>query len=147
MAQTDLTQAEIEVLLERQRIVRVCFSRAEEQYLLPVGYFWSDGTLNLLLSAGKKTAMALANPRVAFQVDDAAERGMLDWSSVTGEGDVEIVEDALAQQRIAIALIARFPELAQWGEEESQRKAGAMVFARIRPVWMTGRSFRPALSS
>lgn len=138
---SELTQSEIETLLQGQRVVRVCFSFGGAQYLLPVGFAWMDGHMHLMLAAGKKTAMLRANPRVAFQVDDSAERGMLDWSSVTGEGDVDIVEDPAVQARIAIALLARFPELAQWGGEEARRKEGSMLFARIRPQWITGRRF------
>ncbi|MHB0972539.1 MAG: pyridoxamine 5'-phosphate oxidase family protein [Thermoanaerobaculia bacterium] len=141
MAFSELTPAGIETFLDGQRVVRLCFSFGGSQYLLPVGYAWMDGYMHLMLAAGKKTAMLRANPRVAFQVDDSAERGMLDWSSVTGEGEVDIVEERSVQARIAIALLARFPELAQWGEEEARKKEGSMLFARIRPQWMTGRRF------
>src|SRR5687768_3365203 len=144
MAQRELKDAEIEGLLRSQRIVRIAFDAFGERYLLPLGYVWREGMLYLMLSAGRKTRMAAANPRVAFQVDDAAETGLLSWSSVTGEGEIAWVEDAAEKSVIRSLLLARFPELAAWGREQAQEKqaAGALLFACLRPIVLTGRSFR-----
>ncbi len=143
MAQRELSREEIEQLLGEQRIIRVAFSAQGKLYLLPLGYLWLDGALHLMTSAGQKTAMAAASPRVAFQIDDAPEKGMLAWSSVTGEGEWEVIADREVQQRIAGELMGRFPELREWAARESAGKqaAAALVFARIRPLWMTGRAF------
>ncbi len=143
MAQRELTPEEIEHVLREQRIVRVAFSSGGTLYLVPLGFVWLDGALHLMTSAGQKTAMAAASPRVAFQIDDEAEKGMLAWSSVTGEGDWEVVTDRDAQTRTGSALISRFPELREWAAREAADKSAAasMVFARIRPLWMTGRAF------
>ena len=145
MAQRELTPGEIDELLRSQRIVRVGFSSSDRLYLLPLGYVWLDGALHLMTSAGQKTDMAAANARVAFQIDDSAERGMIGWSSVTGEGDWELVTSKASQVKLGAALIARFPELISWSNRETARKAasGALLFARIRPIWMTGRAFLP----
>ncbi len=143
MAQRELTGDEIEQLLREQRIVRVAFFANGMLYLLPLGYIWIDGALHLMTSAGQKTAMAAESPRVAFQIDNAPEKGMLAWSSVTGEGKWEVIRDSEVQRRIAGELIGRFPELREWAVRESAGKqaAAALVFARIKPLWMTGRAF------
>ena len=146
MAQRELTRDEIELLMREQRTIRVAFSVPGRLYLLPLGYVWLDGALHLMTTAGQKTEMASASGRVAFQLDDSAEKGMLGWSSVTGEGEWEIVADGATQKMIAAALIARFPELREWAAREASVKesAGALLFARIKPVWITGRAFQYA---
>lgn len=143
MAQRELTREEIEQLLRSQRIVRVAFSANGHLYLLPLGYVWLDDALHLMTSAGRKTVMAAANRRVAFQLDDSAEHGMIGWSSVTGEGEWEIVDAHIAQAKIGALLLARFPELLSWATRETIQKgsSAALLFARIKPLWMTGRSF------
>jgi uncharacterized protein len=145
MAQRELTGDEIDALLRSQRIVRIAFSGGNRMYVLPLGYLWTDGALHLMTSAGQKTAMADANARVAFQIDDAAETGMLGWSSITGEGEWEVITAKAAQMKVGAALIARFPELLSWSNREAAKKAtsGALIFARIKPLWMTGRAFLP----
>ncbi|HEX9407400.1 MAG TPA: pyridoxamine 5'-phosphate oxidase family protein [Thermoanaerobaculia bacterium] len=143
MAQRELTREEIEQLLRSQRIVRVAFSVEGRLYLLPLGYVWLDGALHLMTSAGQKTEMAAANGRVAFQVDDSAEHGMIGWSSATGEGEWEIITAKMEQMKIGAVLVARFPELLSWANRETIKKesSAALIFARIKPLWMTGRTF------
>lgn len=143
MAQRDLDQKEIEALLRSQRVARVAFSSPSRVYVIPLGYVWFDQALHLVTTSGQKTKMAAANTRVAFQVDDATDQRLLAWSSVTGEGAWEIVVDRAVQQRILASLLSRFAELGQWTAKEYSEKesAGAVVFARIKPIWMTGRRF------
>lgn len=143
MAQGQLDQSEIEELLRRERIVRVAFSANDRLYLLPLGYVWFDGALHLMTMSGQKTAMASSNPHVAFQIDDSPAAGLLGWSSITGEGTWEIITDQTLQTTIGKALLGRFPELREWAEAESAGKASAneLLFARIRPLRMTGRRF------
>ncbi len=143
MGQRALEDAEIERVLLGQRVVRVAFSADGSLYLLPLGYVWFHGALHLVTSTGQKTRMAASSARVAFQIDDFAATGMLGWSSVTGEGEWEVVTEGAVQKRALAALLEVFPELKQWGMSESRNKesAGALVFARIRPLWMTGRAF------
>ena len=143
MAQRALTAEEIDRLLREQRLVRVAFAARGQLYVLPLGYIWRDGALHLMTTAGRKSEMAAASGRVAFQLDDSAEKGMLAWSSVTGEGDWEIVADRAEQKTVGAALIDRFPELREWAARETSAKdsAGELLFARIKPVWMSGRAF------
>ncbi len=145
MAQRELTPDEVERLLKSERIVRVAFSFDGRLYLLPLGYVWLDGALQLMTSPGQKSEMAAANGRVAFQIDDSAERGMKAWSSITGEGQWELVTSKAAQIATGAALIARFPELLSWSNREMAKKAasGTLLFARIKPIWMSGRAFVP----
>lgn len=143
MAQHELSDREIDDLLSEQRIVRVAFSAKGVVYLLPLGYVWRDGALHLMTTTGRKTEMVGASGRVAFQIDNSAEKGMLGWSSVTGEGEWDIVSNQDLQATIGAAVIARFPELVEWAARETSEKQsrGNLLFARIRPLWMTGRAF------
>jgi len=143
VAQRQLDDSEIEELLRRERIVRVAFAADDRLYLLPLGYVWFDGALHLMTTRGQKTAMASSNPHVAFQIDDSPSAGLLGWSSVTGEGEWEIITDRTLQTTIGDALLDRFPELREWAEAESASKASAneLLFARIRPIRMTCRRF------
>jgi nitroimidazol reductase NimA-like FMN-containing flavoprotein (pyridoxamine 5'-phosphate oxidase superfamily) len=141
--QAPLDSDEIEGLLASERVVRLCFGGSESHYLLPVGYVWFDGALNLMLSEGKKTALLRDNPRVAFQVDDSSTAGVTNWRSVSGEALAAIVTDGEIRQRIGAALLARFPELRAWGEAEASSKdsAASLLFVRLVPSMMTGRRF------
>lgn len=146
MAQRELAPEEVERLLSSARIVRVAFHADGETYILPLGYVWFDGALHLAATAGRKTRMAAANPRVAFQVDDVATAGLLGWSSVSGEGRWERVDEPALRERVRTELFARFPELAAWAGGEYARKgdAGEMVLSRVTPLWITGRAFTAA---
>jgi nitroimidazol reductase NimA-like FMN-containing flavoprotein (pyridoxamine 5'-phosphate oxidase superfamily) len=143
MAARELGQEEMGELLAGQRVVRLAFASGGEVYVIPVGYAWVDGALWLTLSRGKKTEMAAVNPRVAFQVDDTADSGVVRWRSVTGEGLLRLIGDTAGREEILEAVRARFPELAAWGEAEAERMRAAesLAAARLEPIWMTGRSF------
>jgi nitroimidazol reductase NimA-like FMN-containing flavoprotein (pyridoxamine 5'-phosphate oxidase superfamily) len=141
--QRELNTYEIEELLREQRIVRVGFDAEDQRYLLPLGYIWLDNSLNLILTKGRKTEMLAINPHVSFQLDNSAEKSLLNWSSVTGEGTIEVIKESVTKARVLELMLDRFPELKVWGEEEYKEKErrGEVVLARIRPRVITGRGF------
>lgn len=129
MRHETLTDAEIAGFLATQRVVRVAFHDGGELYLVPLGYVWHEGALCCGTSDGRKTEMASRQPRVAFQVDNSCVAGLLDWTSVTGEGLFE--PDDSPQLRAA--LFARFADVPR------QEIAGTLRYFRIRPLHMSGR--------
>jgi uncharacterized protein len=141
MAHRDLSQTEIEQLLESERVVRVALDAGGERYVVPVGYVWLDGALCFVSMEGRKTRMAAANPEVAFQVDTSARTGVFEWSSVIGEGRVESVTTPGEIERIRPALFGRFPDIPDWmsTEYEKRGREGLLHWLRIRPTRMSGR--------
>ncbi|OAI42719.1 hypothetical protein AYO38_11280 [bacterium SCGC AG-212-C10] len=138
----DFDQAEIEATLARERVVRIAFSGAGEQYLVPVFFAWHEGALWGLTTPGRKTQLAKANPAVAFQVDSSATTGPWEWSSVTGEGTFEFIEDPAAVGAFAPLLQARLADAPEWAQKalfERFARLGRVPF-RITPTALFGRA-------
>lgn len=146
MAFKELNQAELDELLERERIVRIGFQANGESYLVPLGFAMYQGALCAMTTHGRKTQMATDNPKVSFQVDTSATTGPFNWRSVSGEGVFEIVKDASDIEAIVPLLVERFPDMPQWMQEEyaQRQERGEVVFVRLRPSRMAGRKSEPA---
>lgn len=142
----ELSRSEIEAFLASRRVARVCFHAGEERHLVPLGYAWHDGALCGSMTVGRKTRLADADPRVAFQVDDTDDAGLWEWTSVSGEGVVEWVEDPERAEAIAALQAERWSEMPDWLREEleAEAAAGRVRWFRLRPVRMTGVASRPA---
>jgi nitroimidazol reductase NimA-like FMN-containing flavoprotein (pyridoxamine 5'-phosphate oxidase superfamily) len=140
MNNVELQAGEIAAFLATQRILRLALDAGGERYLIPLGYVWLDDCLCCATSAGRKTRLAAANPRVSFQVDNSCETGPLGWTSVTGEGVFEIVTDPDEILRIKPALFGRFADMPEWARQEfaARSASGILLFVRIRPVSMSG---------
>jgi hypothetical protein len=135
-----MSQDAIERLLAGERVVRVAFAAPGETYILPLGYLWHEGAFYLLTARGRKTELAAANPRVAFQIDDSATAGVWGWRSVTGEGRWEEVTGAGDAALLLPRLFARFPETppAVWRRVAASLVRGGTLLVRIRPLRMSG---------
>ena len=140
-----LSPAEVEQFLRRERILRLAMDADGERYLLPLGYVWHDGAIYCATIRGRKTRMLQRNPRVAFQVDDSATRDAFDWTSVTGEGTVELVSDATEIATVSPLFFSRFADMPDWAarQYEARIRAGALIWLRIRPGKMSGREGAP----
>jgi nitroimidazol reductase NimA-like FMN-containing flavoprotein (pyridoxamine 5'-phosphate oxidase superfamily) len=142
MSQREMGSEEVSAFLGEGRVARFAFHAEGRAYLIPLGYVMREEALCVATSAGEKTRLAALQPRVAFQVDDAHD-SLVGWRSVTGEGAWEVVEESAEREAILELLLQRFPELAAWGRGEARAKAagGALVLARVRPLWTSGRAF------
>jgi nitroimidazol reductase NimA-like FMN-containing flavoprotein (pyridoxamine 5'-phosphate oxidase superfamily) len=142
MSQREMSAGEVLEFLAGRRVGRFAFHAVGRAYLIPLGYVLQGEVLCVATSAGEKTRLAAQQPRVAFQVDDAHE-SLVGWRSVTGEGVWEVVAEPAEREAILELLLQRFPELAAWGRGEARTKAagGALVLARVRPLWSSGREF------
>lgn len=138
-----LTHEKMQAFLQRERILGL--DADGERYLVPLGYVWLDGFICCVTLPGRKTQMLERNPTVSFQVDDSATRGAFNWTSVTGEGRVELVGDPARAQEILCAFLARFADMPEWAarQYEGRVKAGASVFLKIRMLGMSGRVGAP----
>ncbi|MFQ5678998.1 MAG: pyridoxamine 5'-phosphate oxidase family protein [Gemmatimonadota bacterium] len=135
-----LTSEEIATFLARQRIVRVAFHTAAERYLVPLGYTWQGGALCGAMAEGRKTRLAREDPRIAFQVDDTLEAGLWEWTSVSGEGKLEWVEEPREAEVIERRMAEAWTDAPQWLAEEwkARQDGGEVACFRIRPHHLTG---------
>lgn len=139
MPRRPIDDATVREILARGDVVRVAFRDEECPYLIPLGYVWIDGALYGVTDRGRKTRLAEADPRVAFQVDTSADTGVYEWTSVTGEGTFALVDGAERQA----ALDALGPAVAaapEWWRAEQGPKlaAGTLLVWRIRPTRLDG---------
>jgi nitroimidazol reductase NimA-like FMN-containing flavoprotein (pyridoxamine 5'-phosphate oxidase superfamily) len=145
MPALDLSNEEIVEILAGEQLVRVAFHDGESGYLIPLGYVWLQAAFYGVLEPGRKTRIAAEHPTIVFQVDTASTTGLFEWSSVTGEGQFEIVTDQEECQRALSALqpiIAQAPDW--WRSEQALRIAsGALQVWKITPTRTGGRRYVP----
>jgi nitroimidazol reductase NimA-like FMN-containing flavoprotein (pyridoxamine 5'-phosphate oxidase superfamily) len=114
MGVRNLEQAEIERLLGEERVVRIAFTAAGEQHLVPVFFVWHEGALHGVTTAGLKTRLGAENPAVAFQIDSSARTGVWEWESVTGRGRFELVQDPELSRVFVPHLQAKLADAPDW---------------------------------
>jgi uncharacterized protein len=146
MAFKEMSQQDVDHLLEVERVVRIGFQANGERYLVPLGFVWHQRALYAMTTHGRKTRMASANPTVSFQVDTSARTGPFNWESVCGVGTLEIVSESGELEVVSSLLVSRFPDMPDWMQSEyaTKREQGHVVFVRIRPSQLTGRRSEPA---
>jgi nitroimidazol reductase NimA-like FMN-containing flavoprotein (pyridoxamine 5'-phosphate oxidase superfamily) len=144
MPSRPLTETEIDQLLQQERVIRLGFTAPEETYVVPVFYVLHEGALCGLTTPGRKSRMGEANPPVAFQIDSSLTGGIFEWSSVTGEGAFEVVNDPAEFGPFAEKFNARLPDAPAWMQAELEKRFAAVgiVAWRVRPKVMTGRTHR-----
>lgn len=140
-----LSPQDIARFLQSQRILRLAMQDDGGLYIVPLGYVCLEGAIYCCTLGGKKTEILHRQPRVAFQIDDSASRNAFDWTSVTGEGDVEFISDPTHIARISPAFFDCFIDMPDWAarQYEQRMETGALIWLRIRPIWMTGRNGAP----
>ena len=141
----EIGREEVERLLSEQRTARIGFATSEERYLIPLGYVWLEGSLCGVTSRGRKLGLAQTDSRVSFQVDTSAQTGEFIWTSVTGEGTFEVLEDRGSLVRFGRLLNARHRDAPKWLLEFQAEEfaAGRMVAWRLKPTSITGVSVVP----
>ena len=141
----EFDRSEIEALLSAERVVRLGFSANGETFVVPVFFTWYEGTLCGLTTPGRKTRMAEANAHVAFQVDSSASTGPWEWSSVSGEGQFEVVRNPAEFGPFATQLQQRLADAPAWAGQELQARFArlGMVAWRIRPERISARAHAP----
>jgi nitroimidazol reductase NimA-like FMN-containing flavoprotein (pyridoxamine 5'-phosphate oxidase superfamily) len=141
----DLTPQEIELVLEKERVIRIAFSHEGEQFLVPVFYTFYEGALCGLTTPGRKTRLAEANPTVAFQVDSTFVTGPWEWASVSGQGTFTKVAGPAEFGPFAAKLQASLSDSPEWAAKMLQdRFARLGIYAwRITPTEISGRAHGP----
>jgi nitroimidazol reductase NimA-like FMN-containing flavoprotein (pyridoxamine 5'-phosphate oxidase superfamily) len=114
--QRELSRAEIEDFLRRQRIARLGCHAKGLTYVVPLIYAYEDSAVVAVTTEGRKTAMLRENPQVCVEIDEYDADGRGSWCSVIAHGTSEelageAVEPALALLRERFARTSgRVPE-------------------------------------
>ena len=140
----DLTRQEIELVLEKERVIRIAFIADGEQFLVPVFYVLHEGALCGLTTPGRKTRLGEANPEVGFQIDSTFTTGPWEWASVSGQGTFSRVEGA-AFGPFAAKLQMKLSDAPEWAAKMLQdRFAKLGIYAwRIEMSAVSGRAHGP----
>lgn len=140
----DLTRQEIDLVLEKERVIRIAFSAEGEQFLVPVFYVLHEGAPCGLTTPGRKTRLGEANPEVAFQVDSTFTTGPWEWASVSGQGKFERVPPA-EMAPAAAKLQMKLTDAPEWAAKMLQdRFAKLGIYAwRIEMSAVSGRAHGP----
>jgi nitroimidazol reductase NimA-like FMN-containing flavoprotein (pyridoxamine 5'-phosphate oxidase superfamily) len=141
----DLTPDEIELVLAKERVIRIAFSADGEQFLVPVFYVWHEGALCGLTTPGRKTRLGEANSSVAFQIDSTYVTGPWEWASVSGQGTFAHVTEPKEFGVFAATLREKLSDSPDWAARLLQdRFAKFGVYAwRISPSELSGRAHGP----
>ena len=141
----DLTPQEIELVLSKERVIRIAFSADGEQFLVPVFFVYHEGALCGLTTPGRKTRLGEANPEVAFQVDSTFETGPWEWASVSGQGEFSRVPNPADFGPFAAALQAKLTDAPKWAADMLQERFARLgLYAwRIQPSVISGRAHGP----
>jgi nitroimidazol reductase NimA-like FMN-containing flavoprotein (pyridoxamine 5'-phosphate oxidase superfamily) len=141
----DLDPAEIELVLEKERVIRIAFNADGEQFLVPIFYTRFEGALCGLTTPGRKTRLGEANPEVAFHVDSTFATGPWEWASVSGQGTFAHVPEPREFGPFAAQLSAKLADAPPWAQELLQARFAKLgVYAwRITPSELSGRAHGP----
>ena len=141
----DLTPQEIELVLEKERVIRIAFEAKGERFLVPVFYVFQEGALCGLTTPGRKTRLGEANPAVSFQVDSTFVTGPWEWASVSGSGTFSHVVDPKEFGPFAAELQAKLTDAPEWAANMLQERFARLgIYAwRIAISEVSGRAHGP----
>ncbi len=96
----DLTTAECEAILARERYAHLACIDGDEPYLVPITYVFENGFFYGFTHKGAKTEALKRNPRMCIQVERVA--AAREWESVICWGMFEEVTDPAQVQRVKL---------------------------------------------
>ncbi|MCC6289845.1 MAG: pyridoxamine 5'-phosphate oxidase family protein [Chitinophagaceae bacterium] len=88
---SNLTEIQIDELLERQIVGRIGCSINNKIYVVPISYAYEGNSIYVHTYEGMKIDAMRGNPEVCFEVDDYAD--MANWQSVIAWGRFEEITD------------------------------------------------------
>jgi nitroimidazol reductase NimA-like FMN-containing flavoprotein (pyridoxamine 5'-phosphate oxidase superfamily) len=140
----DLTPQEIELVLEKERVIRIAFAAEGEQFLVPVFYVFHEGALCGLTTPGRKTRLGEANAEVGFQVDSTFVTGPWEWASVSGQGTFERIPPA-EMAPVMAKMQVKLDDAPEWAAKMLQERFVRLgIYAwRIRMASVSGRAHGP----
>ena len=138
----DMTFGEIEGLLDRVRYGHLGCAQNNHPYVVPIHFAYSDRTIYIYTTEGKKSEMIDANSEVCLQVEEVIDDE--NWTSVVVVGNAEKLTDALGREKAFAAVTAANPTLTpalslRWVDEWVREQRDAGVIYRINRKSVTGR--------
>lgn len=104
-----LIEKEGEELLTSARIGRLGCVDNGEPYVVPISYYFEDGSVYSHSLPGRKVDILRAHPRACLQVDDIEND--FNWRSAIAYGDYEEIHEPAERNAILRKLLSRFPLL------------------------------------
>ena len=104
-----LLEKEAQELLTSARIGRLGCVDDGEPYVVPINYFFEDGSVYSHSLPGRKIDILRAHPRACLQVDDIEND--FNWRSAIAYGDFEEIHGPAERNAILRKLLSRFPLL------------------------------------
>lgn len=136
----DLSLAECETLLLKQKLGRIAVRDEEGVYVVPLQYAWADGAVYGHASPGKKIRLMRLWPRVAFQVD---EIGIGEWwTSVVVQGtyfELHTEEERTHARQVLLRAFGGRANEVTFGHGHRTTLAEAILF-RIVPYEVSGKA-------
>jgi len=134
----DLSPAEIDAFLHRQRIARIGCNAGGETYVVPVIYAYDDSAMYVVTTEGKKIDLMRANPSVCVEVDEYDADGKGSWRSVIAQGTYEELEGGAVLAALQLLRNA-FTRVSGRTPAARERPADMVVF-RVALGETTGRA-------
>jgi nitroimidazol reductase NimA-like FMN-containing flavoprotein (pyridoxamine 5'-phosphate oxidase superfamily) len=104
-----LIEKEGEELLTSARIGRLGCVDNGEPYVVPISYYFEDGSVYSHSLPGRKVDILRSHPRACLQVDDIEND--FNWRSAIAYGDYEEIHGPAERNAILRKLLSRFPLL------------------------------------
>ena len=138
----ELSDDECRTILARTNLARLCCSRHDQPYVVPVYVYFDDGCFYGFATLGQKIEWMRENPKVCVEIDDVADEST--WTTIVAFGRYEEItdapEDSDARSRARELFERRrnfwLPAAAKLASAEH----AAPVVYRIRIDRLTGRS-------
>ena len=135
----ELSDAEINEILDRVGYGHLACSRDNQPYVVPVHYAYADGKVFIYTTEGKKFEIIKTNPNVCLQVEEVTDNQH--WQSVIVDGIAEQITDKEREKALKIIVEANptlTPAMSIRWMDNWVRENIAVVY-RVTPTSVTGR--------
>jgi len=109
----DLSEQEIDLLLNREVVGRLGCHDGERTYVVPISYVYHDGYIHGHSGLGMKVDMLRAGGEVCFQIDHIDD--LATWQSVILWGEYEELTGREAEESIALLVDRLAPLIGETG--------------------------------
>ena len=109
----DLTQAQIDHLLQTESVARIGCHNGERCYVVPVSFVWHEACLYGHSGLGLKIEIMRAHPNVCVEIDHIDD--LANWQSVIAWGEYEELEGAEAEAAMSLLVARLTPLISQTG--------------------------------
>lgn len=136
----ELSNAEINQVLDRVGYGHLACSRDDQPYVVPVHYAYAGGKVYIYTTEGKKFEIIKTNPSICLQVEEVMDNQH--WQSVIVDGIAEQITDKDEREKALKIIIEANPTLTpamsiRW-MDNWVRENIAVVY-RVTPKSVSGR--------